>query len=176
MRQAAAKTVDMNGQIEIRQGGSMSPAGRSQDGKPATSDSARPGDDVRANPGVTHDHNGSAAAAEAKTATAVATADTDAETQEQTAAPQAPVAPDETAPDKSGKRRKAKSGESKRRGPVRQVFGAIGRFFARISAPNWVRHVTLLVRYSAAGIGATWPRFNYLTGGKVPRTTDEASF
>src|SRR5712691_949420 len=176
MRQAAAKTVDMNGQIEIRQGGSMSPAGRSQDGKPATSDSARPGDDVPVNPEVTHDHNGSAAAAKAKTATAVATADTDAETQEQTAAPQAPVAPDETAPDKSGKRRKAKSGESKRRGPVRRVFGAIGRFFARISAPNWVRHVTLLVLYIAAGIAATWPRFNYLTGGKVPRTTDEASF
>ena len=39
-----------------------------------------------------------------------------------------------------------------------------------------MRHVFLLVIYIGAGIGATWPRFTYLAGGSLPRTTDEASF
>ncbi|HXS61223.1 MAG TPA: hypothetical protein VN767_00005, partial [Streptosporangiaceae bacterium] len=186
----------------------MSPAGRSRDGKPATSDSARPGDDSPAKPEVTHGHNGhsSGATAEAKTATAVATPDTDAEpatgepAAAEPAAAAAPVAPDKAAPEaEPGKKRKKaksgaqktgtektgtektgteqkKSGTAKKRGPVRRTFAAIGGFFARISRPNWVRHVILLVLYMGAGIGVTWPRFTYLISGSLPRTTDVASF
>jgi hypothetical protein len=39
-----------------------------------------------------------------------------------------------------------------------------------------VRHVALLLIYVGAGIAATWPRFSYLVDGKLPRTTDVASF
>ncbi len=63
-----------------------------------------------------------------------------------------------------------------RGGPVRSVFGALGGFFRRIWRPAWVRHVVLLLIYIGAGIAATWPRFSYLTNGKLPRTTDVASF
>lgn len=151
----------------------MSPAGPSREGKPATSDSARPGDDTPASPEVTH-------------ATAVATQETDTPpASSPTVAPEAVPGegPAESPLDKPGPGRKAKKRRSKAEGaerkppgPVRRVFGAIGRFIAGISRPNWVRHLTLLVIYIAAGVGATWPRFNYLTGGRLPRTTDTASF
>lgn len=151
----------------------MSPAGPSQEGKPATSDSARLGDDTPASPEVTH-------------ATAVATQETDTPSASSpTVAPE--IVPgevpaesplDRPGPGRKAKKRKSKAEGAERKppGPVRRVFGAIGRFIAGISRPNWVRHLTLLVIYIAAGIGATWPRFNYLTGGRLPRTTDTASF
>ena len=61
-------------------------------------------------------------------------------------------------------------------GQVRRVFRAVSRFFRRVAAPVWVRHVALLLIYVGAGIAATWPRFTYLAAGKLPRTTDVASF
>ena len=35
-----------------------------------------------------------------------------------------------------------------------------------------VRHLVILAGYLAAGIALTWPRFTYLTGGKLPATRD----
>jgi hypothetical protein len=35
-----------------------------------------------------------------------------------------------------------------------------------------VRHLVILACYLAAGIAVTWPRFTYLTGGKLPATRD----
>lgn len=40
----------------------------------------------------------------------------------------------------------------------------------------WVRHLTLIVAYEIAGVGATWPRFTYLTDGKLPYNPDVAGF
>src|ERR1700722_7997386 len=56
------------------------------------------------------------------------------------------------------------------------VLSAIGRSLRHSWRRTWVRHVVLLLIYIAAGIALTWPRFTYLSGGKLPRTTDTASF
>jgi hypothetical protein len=62
------------------------------------------------------------------------------------------------------------------RSRVRRVFRATSRLSRLAAAPVWVRHVALLLIYIGAGIAETWPRFTYLADGKVPRTTDAASF
>ncbi len=59
---------------------------------------------------------------------------------------------------------------------IARPFAWTGRSFCGLWRHNWFRHVVLLLVYIAAGIGATWPRFTYLTEGKLPRTTDVASF
>jgi hypothetical protein len=55
-------------------------------------------------------------------------------------------------------------------------LAAIGPFFRRLGGRRWARHVALLLLYIVAGIAATWPRFTYLGGGRLPKTTDAASF
>jgi hypothetical protein len=113
----------------------------------------------------------------------MAVATPDAEVDEEAPTTGAPAAPDKTGPDNAGPGNAGpgsggpdKGGPAKERGRVRRAAGAAGGFFGRASRPNWVRHVTLLLVYIGAGIGATWPRFNYLADGRLPRTTDEASF
>jgi hypothetical protein len=60
--------------------------------------------------------------------------------------------------------------------PGRSARRGTGQFFAGIWRRAWVRHVVLLLIFIVAGIGATWPRFAYLSDHKLPRTTDVASF
>lgn len=62
--------------------------------------------------------------------------------------------------------------------PVAQLsrVRAIWRIFRLATARTWVRHVALLLIYIGAGIAATWPRVTYLFEGKLPRTSDNASF
>ena len=145
----------------------MSSAGRSQEGTPATSDSAGPDDRARADSTPGHERDGSAARRQAATATAV-------------------VSPTKTDTDKVPEpprgRRFGRVGDrgglrpDKPPGKVRRVFRPIWRFVRSFCARVWVRHVALLLVYIGAGIAATWPRFTYLADGKLPRTTDVASF
>ncbi|MGN6795381.1 MAG: hypothetical protein ACTHJW_23575, partial [Streptosporangiaceae bacterium] len=41
---------------------------------------------------------------------------------------------------------------------------------------TWVRHLILILVYQGAGIAATWPRFTWLAGGKMPATSDVSSY
>src|SRR5260370_147814 len=141
---------------ERRQGGSMSSAGGSQAGKPASSGSARPDGGVRTDSAARQERDQSPSQPQTATATAVVSS----------AAPstdQVAQRPRGQLPDKPA-------------GPVRRVFGGIGSPFRSLAAHIWVRHLALLLLYIGAGIGATWPRFTYLADGKLPRTTDVACF
>lgn len=66
--------------------------------------------------------------------------------------------------------------EAERVGRAARASRATSRLVKRITAPLWVRHVALVLIYIGAGIAATWPRFTYLADGKLPKTTDTASF
>ncbi len=136
----------------------MSTAGRSRDGKPASSDS------VRLDGGDAAD-GGSAQ----ESATAVASrpdgggeADLGTDIAEQPA-------------QAAGQRAdSARQDRASRQG--RTVLGVVGSYSRRGFAPLWVRHVVLVLAYLGAGIWATWPRFTYLADGKLPKAADVASF
>src|SRR5215475_9292692 len=40
----------------------------------------------------------------------------------------------------------------------------------------WLHHLVLLVVYEGAGVWATWPRFTWLTDGKLPATSDVSGY
>lgn len=151
----------------------MSAAGRSRDGKPASSDSARaeagdPAGSAQAQDGQADEP------AKAAIATAVAHPASPEQSQEQEAS-----APEE---DPSGQpaaeiaHSEAATSDASRAGDRRGKAGAIGGFFKRAWRRVWVRHVVLVLAYIGAGVAVTWPRFTYLTEGKLPKTTDVAAF
>jgi hypothetical protein len=180
----------------------MSSAGGSQDGKPASSDAAQPADTSPADEAAARDRARTTAETSTSTVTAVVSpaAGSDAGTNgsgtgaagsangsaavvetpssrppEETQAPQETQEPEETqAPQKTRRPFRFLGGP-----PFTSIalpFIAVGRFFRWQWRRNWFRHLVLLLTYIAAGIGATWPRFTYLAAGKLPRTTDIASF
>ena len=164
----------------------MSSAGRSHDGKPASSESAQLDQGKPADPAPARGSDRAAAEGRSATATAVVSPSTTGndEAAEQPPPEAAPnktapgkTAPDKTAPDNGGASSKKPVGRPKKpAGRVGRVSGSVWRFLRRITAPVWVRHIALLLIYIGAGIAATWPRFTYLASGKVPRTADTAAF
>ncbi len=146
----------------------MSSAGRGHGGKPASLDSARLDDGVLAEPPAEHERDRTAADGQSATATAVVSPSTtgaEKVTQEQQARGVG-----------AGRKRREQADPGEPVGRVRRVFSASWRFVRRSAGRAWVRHVALLLIYIGAGIAATWPRFTYLVEGKLPRTTDVASF
>ncbi|HUC58492.1 MAG TPA: hypothetical protein VMA95_13905 [Streptosporangiaceae bacterium] len=144
----------------------MSSAGGGQDGKPASSDAAEPGGASPAHQAAEHERAqatgepqapGSATAVVEKTRSGAETG-------------QQPRSPKTQAPRRNGLRINPLFAA------ITMPFVAIGRFFRWLWRHNWFRHITLLLAYIAAGIGATWPRFTWLAAGKLPRTTDVAAF
>jgi hypothetical protein len=156
----------------------MTSAGASHDGKPASSDPGQPVGGGPASQRPARGDEGAAPDAQASIATAVVAA---------TAAPEARDGADAGTGaqastgagvkiKKDQQRNQQGTPKAKQGKPRRRGLRAVGRFFARIWRPAWVRHVVLLLVYIGAGIGATWPRFTYLADSKLPKTTDIASF
>lgn len=142
----------------------MSSAGRGPDGKPASPESARLDEDIRPDPAPAQERGRAGADGQAGTATAVVSPAT-------TSTDKAAIKTTEKAASKASKAASKPARESPRQG-----FGPVLPFFRRVFAPAWARHVALVLIYIGAGIAATWPRFTYLIDGKLPRTTDTASF
>ncbi|HET9897007.1 MAG TPA: hypothetical protein VFQ44_18900 [Streptosporangiaceae bacterium] len=162
----------------------MSSAGSSHDGKPASSDSARTEADDSAS--STQAQNGDLTGAPTKAAIVTAVPDRAANGQAgatpssatSSGAATAGAAPSGAATTVTAAGREPGTSDpaKSRQNPGGSAFGAIGRFFRRFWRPAWVRHLVLALIYVGAGIAATWPRFTYLVDGKLPRTTDAASF
>ncbi|HVB45223.1 MAG TPA: hypothetical protein VNF47_21310 [Streptosporangiaceae bacterium] len=152
----------------------MIPAGRSQDGQPASPDPAAPERASAAQPPKAPDGAESARGTEARTATVVASPDAEDGTAGDRSGHREPGAASQTAavtdPVPAGQARGAPGGTVS--GGLRGVGAAFRRAYSRAR----VRHATLLLAYLAAGIGATWPRFTYLPDGKLPKTPDASSF
>lgn len=139
----------------------MSSAGRGHDGKPASPESARMDEGLLADEAPTQERGRAGADGQSATATAVVSPST---TSAGTSTSNGNATPESPRPG------------GKATGRVGQVLGVVWPFSRRIFARVWVRHVALVLIYIGAGIAATWPRFAYLADGKLPRTTDVASF
>ena len=64
------------------------------------------------------------------------------------------------------------SGQPPARGPFHRIERGLSRAYGHV----WVRHLTLILCFEAAGIWATWPSATYLFDGKLPYNPDVASF
>ncbi len=151
----------------------MSSAGGSQDGKPASSDAGQPagsGPDGSGPDGqAAHERARGTGESPASTATAVV-AGPAAVVEKSPPGERQEKEPDEEAPSAHPRTSPARTTW------ITLPFIATGRFFRRQWRRDWFRHVVLLLAYIAAGVATTWPRFTYLAAGKLPRTTDTASF
>ena len=78
----------------------------------------------------------------------------------------------EAAPAGQPASKQPESGQPAARGPFRWIGRSLSRAYGQV----WVRHLTLILCFEAAGIWATWPSATYLFDGKLPYNPDVASF